>query len=621
MEKLHNHLLETSAFYRGWHNHKASPFFHWYVFLIVTSFVTLSLLGNIDQYNKENLAAVGGAGQQQIERVLVKFKSNASFEKRSIAIARHGLKEVGELKQIGVKMFNVPPGKAAREVATEINYLDRDLIEYAEADVPVPADNIPNDPYFVSQGDKVMMNLPAAWDLATGNSNVIVAILDTGVDCNHEDLAPLCIAGWNVVNNSSDTSDYYFHGTASAGVAAAAGNNGVGLAGGVWLSKIMPMRMAQPLSGCGDACAYGSDMAEAINWAADHGAKVISMSYATKNNRSVVNSAATYAKGKGALVFSSSGNTGAPSGFSDTPDLTIVGGASTPDSWEGYSTYGDDVDISAPSCSSVTTWIGGGYGGFCGTSNSTPEVAGVVALIRSANPTLTPTQVLNTLYSTAHDAGTPGRDQFFGWGFVDAAAAVVAANGSPTPPPPVAPVAPSLSASTASTCGGYVNTSWTSVSGATSYKLYRNGSLINSSATSPYVDGGLSTGSTYTYTVRATNSTGDSPDSNSASAAASSVCPPPAQTLSILNQTSSKTANSITISWQTSLPSTGTVVYGKTSSLLSSTINSSSTGTSHSVTITGLTKSTRYYYKIIANSTDPLLTTSTGTLQVRTAQK
>lgn len=617
MKKIHEDLLGNSQLYREWHNHKAIPFFHWYVFLVVASLFTIAIVGNIGQYSKENLAATGAslfAGQS--EYVLVKFKPNISFEKRNIVVARHSLKEELDLSQIGVKLFKVPPGRKAKEVADEISSIDRDSIEYAEPDELDYPEVLPNDPLFSgSQTDKVMMNMPNAWDITTGSSNVVVAVLDSGVNCNHVDLSGLCVPGRNVSSNNTDTSDIHGHGTAVAGVVSAMGNNSIGVAGGTWISKIMPVRITDDAA---TGASSASREANGIIWAADNGAKVITMSFAGKFQ--VVLDAASYAVRKGAVMINSAGNTGALSTMNfDWADSIIVGAASSPNTIASYSTYGNDVDIAGPGCTNATTAVGGGYRSFCGTSNATPEIAGVVALIRSANPSLTPIQVRDVLYTTAIDSGTTGRDPFFGWGFVDAGAAVIKAKNMPSSPTPSIPSAPTISASTSNTCGGYTNISWNSVSGATGYKLYRDGALVNSNATSPYTDGALNSGTSYSYTVRATNSAGDSLNSNTASATASAVCPTttPSPTLSILNYTAVVASGTVTITWETNIPSTGSVLYGAKSNLLSSTITDSTLGTKHSVTISGLTRNKNYWYKIVANSTDPALTASTGTSQFR----
>ncbi len=633
MNKLHERLAEESGFYRDWHNHKATKFFHWYAFVVLSLLFAFLVIGNINQYGEDSIAAVGGIGSEKYEEyVLVKFKANAGFDRRSIVSARHNLREEkasSELSSLGLKRFKVPPGRSAIDVASEINVIERDSIDYAESDsLDYPA-LLPNDPMYAgSQGDKAMMNMPTAWDITTGNPNMVIAILDTGVNCNHADISGLCVAGRNTASNNSDTSDIYGHGTAVAGVAAARGNNSLGVAGGAWSSKIMPIRITDNSS---TGSAYSSAQASGIVWAADNGAKVISMSYGGKSQ--AVRDAASYADKKGAVVIVSAGNTGTATTYnSDWPEVTTVGAATSINSLASYSTYGNDVDIVAPGCTGATTASGGGYRSFCGTSNSAPEIAGVVALIRSANSSLSPAQVRDVLYSTAIDSGTAGRDPFFGWGFVDAGSAVTKASGTtgtPTPEPePTVPSAPTISASTSNTCGGYTNISWNNVSDATSYKIYRDNSLINSNAKSPFTDGSLNSGTSYSYLVRATNSVGDSPNSNTASATASPACsttpeptptPTPTPTLSISNHTVSGTSNSLTVTWQTNIPATGAVLYGTKSNLLSSTINSSS-GTQHSVTITGLSGNSNYWYKIVANSSDPSLTTSTGTLKTRTSR-
>jgi subtilisin family serine protease len=267
---------------------------------------------------------------------------------------------------------------------------------------------------------------------------MILAIADTGVNCTHEDLSSGCMAGWNFYDNNNDTTDVYGHGTAVAGVAAALGNNNIGVAGNAWQSKIMPLRVSAP-----DGTATYSAIASAITYAADGGAKVVNVSYQVGGS-STVQSAAKYLKGKGGLLVVSEGNYASDTGNTNSPDIISVSAVDASDVLYSWSSFGSDVDVSAPGCTGATTKADGGYGSFCGTSNSAPEVSGLLMLIWSVNPALTPDQVQNVLFNSTKDLGSVGWDKYYGWGRIDAEVAISMAvsNINPNPNPEPNPLPP-----------------------------------------------------------------------------------------------------------------------------------------------------------------------------------
>src|SRR6185436_14722604 len=147
-------------------------------------------------------------------------------------------------------------------------------VEFAELDRFVNPSRFPNDPYFATEWHLNKIAAPSAWDVTIGNSGLIVAVLDTGVDSNHPDLAPHMIPGWNTYDNNSNTADVYGHGTAVAGTIAATTDNYDGVSSLVWNCLIMPIRISDP-----SGWATYTDAAEGLTWAADHGARVANISY------------------------------------------------------------------------------------------------------------------------------------------------------------------------------------------------------------------------------------------------------------------------------------------------------------------------------------------------------
>lgn len=378
-------------------------------------------------------ASIGRVLTSSSAQVLIKFKSDISDEKKKEVLYRHGLEEKSEIKHLGVKVVSIS-GRAFQNVLDDLKRSDPDSIEFAEPDFSIEPGLVPDDPWFQNwQKDKQQINAPGAWDISTGSADIILAVIDTGINCNHEDLSSQCINGWNFYNNNSDSSDVHGHGTAVAGVAGATGNNGLGIAGNSWQSKIMPLRVSAP-----DGTSTFSSIASAIVYAADNGARVVNASYQAGGS-STVRSAASYLKNKGGLLVVSEGNYSSDTGFSNSPDIISVSAVDASDIKYSWSSYGIDVDVSAPGCTGSTTSLNGGYSSFCGTSNSAPEVSGLLALMWSVNPYLSPDQVQNMLFQSSVDLGISGYDQYYGWGRIDALKAAEDVRLSLTATPTVSP--------------------------------------------------------------------------------------------------------------------------------------------------------------------------------------
>jgi len=365
-------------------------------------------------------------------RVLVKFRANVGLDQARQIVAALGVREDGELPATGVLVLNLP--EQADEAAFANALASRPDVEFAELDRIVrPADVTPNDPWFANwEGHLRRIQAPAAWSITTGSSNVVIAILDTGVDATHEDLASKIVPGWNIYNNNSNTSDVGGHGTAVAGTAAASSNNGMGVASVCWGCMIMPIRVSDGVTG-----ATYSALASGLNWAADHGARVANMSYVVSESATVTSSA-KYFQSKGGVVTSSAGNYGTFSSASDNPYILTVSATEYNDVLSGYSNTGNNIDLAAPG-TVFTTIKGGTYESVAGTSFSAPVVAGVAALVLSINPSLSPNQVQDILKQSADDLGLPGWDSSYGWGRVNAGRAVLLASGSTTSPDLTAP--------------------------------------------------------------------------------------------------------------------------------------------------------------------------------------
>jgi subtilisin family serine protease len=323
--------------------------------------------------------------------------------------------------QIAVSVLEVPEESSEAIMAS----LQRTgLFEYVEHDQYAHTAEFPNDPGFVSEWHLAKIQSPQAWNVTTGSPSVVVAIIDTGVHATHPDLASNMVPGWNFVKSNSDTSDVLGHGTAVAGVIAAAGNNGIGVAGVSWQSRMMPLVVVDE----NDLAAY-SNIAEAIQYAADRGVRLINISIGGGAQSPTLQSAVDYAWSKGALIFASAMNNGASDPYYPAAcnHVMAVSATDSSDHLASFSNYGNWIAISAPGAGILTTANGGGYAYWFGTSFSSPIVAGVAALSLAVNPSLTNAELLTILEKSADDIGPPGYGASFGWGRVNAFKAVTAA--------------------------------------------------------------------------------------------------------------------------------------------------------------------------------------------------
>lgn len=309
------------------------------------------------------------------------------------------------------------------------------LFEYVEPDYYGHTAAQPDDPSYIAQWHLPRIGTPLAWSLTTGSDSIVVAVIDSGVYRQHPDLVSKLVPGWNFVKKSADTSDVMGHGTAVAGTVAAATNNGIGVAGVNWRSRIMPLVAVDE----NDFSAY-SDIAAAIEYAVDHGVRVINVSIGGRNASYTLQKAVDYAWSKGALVFASAMNQGIADPYYPAACVNAIAVSATDsnDRLASFSNFGGWITLSAPGTGILSTADGGGYSYWNGTSFAAPIAAGVAALILAVNPRLTNAEVLAILKQTAElPANSPSAtklgsapDSYFGWGRVNAYRAVLEA----TPP-------------------------------------------------------------------------------------------------------------------------------------------------------------------------------------------
>jgi len=384
--------------------------------------------------------------------IVVKFKKDISEERIAQINRRHSTSILYTSPFAGFKRLQVPHGKTAKQLAKLYNNNEPDVL-YAELNYYAYAFFVPNDPYYSYQWNMYEttagINIEPAWEITTGEPNIIIAVLDTGIAYeNHKafeqapDLADThFVPGYDFANNDSHPNDDDGHGTHVAGTLAQSTNNNLGTAGIAFNCSLMPVKV---LNRRGEA-PY-TTIADGVYFAADNGAKVINMSLGGPSDSITLRDAVAYAHGKGVTIICAAGNEYESGNLPSYPaaydDYCIAVGATRYDRTRAYySNTGSYLDIVAPGGdlnvdqngdgyddgilqqtfgSSPKDW---GYWFYTGTSMAAPHVSAIAGLLLS-NGLTDSNAVRNALQNTARDLGSPGWDEEYGWGLVDAYAAL-----------------------------------------------------------------------------------------------------------------------------------------------------------------------------------------------------
>lgn len=363
--------------------------------------------------------------------ILVKFKPGRTTVGAQNTLRAEGLQTLEVSPYDGLMRVKVPPGREAETIA---RLQAREDVEIASYNHIFQALVEPNDPYYSSQWALPIIEAPAAWDITTGSSQVIVAVVDSGLDTSHPEFSGRIVDARDEIDHDSSPQDLCDHGTHVSGISAAKGNNNSGVAGVAWDVKIMPVRA---LTGSRFNCVGNEyDIRDGINWAVSHGAKVINLSFGASSGGTAcedefpfMSAAITNAREAGVLVVAASGNGNTSPLYCPArqAEAMAVGATTSSDTRASYSNFGAGLSVVAPGgewYEQIYSTLPGSYGTMYGTSMATPHVSGLAALLWSLTPELTPDQVRNVIESTADDSGTPGWDQYYGHGRINARRAV-----------------------------------------------------------------------------------------------------------------------------------------------------------------------------------------------------
>ncbi len=472
------------------------------------------------------------------DEIIVKFKADTSEKTIEEINLKHGTRHVSRNRRIGFRKLKAAKGKNVFDLATA--YSKDSNVEYARPNYICRALFIPNDPYYPYQWNFPLINMQQAWDIETADPSVVVAVVDTGVAYENyaektnrrrmvyyykaPDLAQTSfVAGYDFVNNDEHPNDDEGHGTHITGTIAQSTNNQIGVAGIAFNCSIMPVKV---LNRTGEGTA--ESLANGIIFAADNGAKVINMSLGfpsdiTPEDIPAITEAVQYAYSeKGCILVASSGNEGVnivslPAAY---PEVIAVGAVHSGDGRADYSQYGTELELVAPGGdetdrdgdgymdgilqqtfgNNTKDW---GYWFYTGTSCAAPHVCGVAALLVANGVATNPEDVRQALRDTAADKGPSGWDEEYGWGRVDAYAALQWTPGPVDNPPAINIISPTDGI----TVSGIVAITADAADdvGIGRVDFYYDSTLIETDVTSPYsIDWDTTTVDDSAYTITAT---------------------------------------------------------------------------------------------------------------------
>ncbi len=356
------------------------------------------------------------------DELIVKYKDTYTIDE--IENLKSTLENLGVVSQRKVSDSDDPTlrnyylltfkkGTDVKKTKEKLNKLSE--IEFSGPNSIISIHAIPNDPMYSDPGlwGLRQIYMPDAWEISTGSSTVLVAVIDTGIDYNHQDLPTGIFKGKNYTNSTNDPFDDMSHGTHVAGTIGAVGHNNLGVSGVNWSVGLMAFKVLGSSGRGSSAWAL-----EAIKDAVDSGAKVINMSLGAnlRSCSSDYQQFIDYAISRNVVVVVAAGNADVTTGGqaidvanvspASCSGVIVVGNSDQNDQRSSSSNFGSRVDIAAPGTGIYSTIPNNDYGNKSGTSMAAPHVAGVVALLLSVNPSLSPQQVKDCLINNADPIDT-----------------------------------------------------------------------------------------------------------------------------------------------------------------------------------------------------------------------
>lgn len=387
------------------------------IFTLLIACVILDVntnLVNADQISNKSINV-----SKSSNGLIIKYKNNQTDN--SNILKSFGNSNIKSIHKINEKLSVIQP-ESDSDKKELLNKLKQDPnVEKVEEDKVIKIKNIPNDPSYGEQWYVPDTNFDKLWNYnIVSKKNVTVAVIDSGINYNHEDLKNVIAdGGYNFYDDNTDVYDDNGHGTEVSGVIAASANNGVGIAG---LDSNMPIKILPLKTADSNGDTLLSDLITAVDYAITKKADVINLSMGSNTYSSIENDEIQKAISSGIVVVAAAGNDGDSAyNYPASYDNVIsVGATDSNDNLAYFSNYNNKVSLTAPGEEILTTNISGGYDYCSGTSFSSPIVASMAAIIKSTRPDLTPQEIKNVLQNSAEDLGAPGKDNYFGYGKVDA---------------------------------------------------------------------------------------------------------------------------------------------------------------------------------------------------------
>jgi subtilisin family serine protease len=540
-------------------------------------------------------------------------------------IQRQGGRVVRFNETAGFFVVELP--EQARPPQWALGMRNRPGVRFAEPDYVVTAEHhvLPDDPRWSDLWGLAKIDTPTAWHRTTGSSEVVVGIVDSGIDYNHPDLAGRLwqnpnetsngidddgngwvddVHGIDCRNQDGDPMEDYWHGTHVAGTVGAAGNNGLGVVGVTWDVRLMPLKF---LDSTGNGLI--SDAVTCIDYSIAAGVKVTNHSWGITSYSQALDEAVGRARDAGQLVVAAAGNDGAETSRYPArlahDNVISVGATRSDDTWAGWSNYGPTVHLTAPGVGILSTyWTQfGDYISTHGTSMAAPHVTGVAALLLSLDPTLSPQALRQHIFD-----GVDIVPDVVGWaatdGRLNAAGAIESLLDSWVPSAP--------SGLVAELDDGAAVLDWddSSEPHLAGYHVYRSTDLdapvpwtrqtASPVSQSSFVDGGLQPGGSYHYYVTALDDRGrEGPASATASVAVVDSTPPPGVPSGLV-AADVGTGGAVAVAWDPVVGAAGYLLHRGTAAAGPYSVVTGSALSSTEFTDTGLVDGITYYYRVSA---------------------